>query len=312
MELLRLLSAHVILIRTGGAVNKKWNPPKSGFSTWAGIRYIVFMKINLIQIATGLGFSAIVSLIAYRFKSLSVSGAIGALIVGTLIFGLGGLIFAIPLLFFFITGSLLSRLKNDFKQQSLKLLTKPGPRTISQAFANGGPALIFAIAYAVKGNPIWFIGYLASLCESAADTWATEVGTLSKSDPVSIITLRPMSAGQSGAISFWGTIASVGGAFFTMAITLIAARSFGNLPSWPIQMWLAAAYAGVIGSLIDSVLGGTIQAVYRCDICGKTIEQNTHCGKLTTKVRGIGFINNDVVNFISSFLAAILALWLVM
>jgi uncharacterized protein (TIGR00297 family) len=270
------------------------------------------MKMNLMQIAIGIGFSVIISLIAYKLKALSMSGAIGALIVGSIIFGLSGLIFAVPLLFFFITGSLLSRLENESKQQSLKILAKPGPRTMGQVFANSGPAIVFAIAYAVKGNPIWFIGYLASLCESAADTWATEIGTLSKSAPISIITLKPMIPGQSGAISFWGTISSVTGAFLTMAITFAAANAIGPLPSWPIQMWLAAAYAGVIGSLIDSVLGGTLQAVYKCDICGKTIEEKIHCDKLASKIRGIGFINNDVVNFISSFLAAILALWLVM
>jgi uncharacterized protein (TIGR00297 family) len=312
MELLQLLSAHVILIRTGGAVNKNWNIPKSCFSATGDVLYNKYMKISVMQLVTGIGFSAIIGIIAYRLKVLNISGTIGALIIGTIIFGLGGLIFAVPLLFFFITGSLLSRLKNESKRRSLKLLAKPGPRSIGQVFANGGPAIIFAIAYSVKGNPIWFIGYLASLCESAADTWATEIGTLSQSAPVSIITLKPMPAGQSGAISFWGTITSVGGAFLTMAITFITARTFESLPSWPIQMWLAAAYAGVMGSLIDSVLGGTVQASYKCAICGKTIEQKTHCGKLASKIRGFGFINNDVVSFISSFLAAILALWLVM
>ncbi len=230
---------------------------------------------------------------------------------GTIIFGIGGTIFAIPLLFFFISGSLLSHLKNESKKLSLKNLAKPGPRNISQVIANGGPAAIFAIAYAVKGNPIWFIGYLACLCESAADTWATEIGTLSKSAPISIITLKPMPSGQSGAISFWGTAASFVAALLTMASARFPADFIGLLPYWPIQIWLAAAYAGFVGALLDSILGATLQGLFRCGTCGKITEEKSHCGRKAIRIKGIGIINNDIVNFICSFLAGILALWMV-
>jgi uncharacterized protein (TIGR00297 family) len=269
------------------------------------------MNINLVQILLGLGLSAIIGLIAYRLRSLSKSGVIGTILIGTIIFGLGGTVFAIPLLFFFISSSLFSKLKNETKRNSIKQITKPGPRALGQVIANGGPAAIFAITYAVKGNPIWFVGFLACLCESAADTWATEIGTLSKSAPISIVSFKPMPPGQSGAISLWGTIASVVAAISTMALAEIYASISGPIPYWPIQIWLAAAYAGFIGALIDSVLGATLQGLYRCDKCGRIIEEKSHCGQKAIIITGIGIINNDIVNFISSFLAGILALWIV-
>jgi uncharacterized protein (TIGR00297 family) len=215
------------------------------------------------------------------------------------------------LLFFFISGSLLSRFKNESKKLSLKDLTKPGPRTFGQVIANGGPAAVFAIAFAAKGNPIWFIGYLACLCESTADTWATEIGTLSKSAPISIASFKPMPPGQSGAISLWGTIAALVATLCTMVVTRFSANFIGPLPYWPIQMWLAAAYAGFVGTLLDSLLGATLQGLYRCDNCGKVIENKSHCGLRAKRIRGIAFINNDIVNFICSFLAGVLALWIV-
>lgn len=269
------------------------------------------MKISLLRILLGIGFSALIGLTAYRIRSLSKTGVIGAIIIGTTIFGLGGIVFAVPLLFFFISSGLLSIITNEQKRQSQKLIVKPGPRTFGQVIANGGPAAIFAVAYAVKCNPIWFVGYLACLCESASDTWATEIGTLSKSAPISIVSFKPMPPGQSGAISLWGTFASLLAASLTMTSARLAADFIGHLPYWPIQMWLAAAYAGFVGAILDSVFGATLQGLFRCENCGKITEGKSHCGLAAKKIRGIAFINNDTVNFICSFLAGVLALWIV-
>ncbi|PJH75824.1 MAG: DUF92 domain-containing protein, partial [Anaerolineae bacterium CG_4_9_14_0_8_um_filter_58_9] len=62
------------------------------------------------QLLLGLLFALIIAFLAYRARSLSRSGAYAAVLVGTLIFGLGGWQWAIILLTFFISSSALTRL----------------------------------------------------------------------------------------------------------------------------------------------------------------------------------------------------------
>ena len=269
------------------------------------------MRIDLLNVVSGLALAVAICYAAYLFRALSISGAVAAAVVGGIIFGFGGIAFAVPLLFFFLSSSLLSKTENINKRNSQKISARPGPRTAAQVFANGGPALIFVIAYAVNNNPIWFIGYLSALCESSADTWATEIGTLSKTPPYSLITWRPKEAGESGAITFLGTLAALTGSLTTMGIAYLAAIFFGVIPHYDFPVWASVVFAGFIGALIDSLLGGTLQARFNCQVCQKTVEDRVHCGKPSAKTRGLDFIDNDMVNFISSLLAAILGLWLV-
>ena len=58
----------------------------------------------------GFALAALIALAATRAHSLSRSGGWGALLTGTLIFGLGGWQWAVLLLGFFISSSLLTRL----------------------------------------------------------------------------------------------------------------------------------------------------------------------------------------------------------
>ena len=64
---------------------------------------------------------------------------------------------------------------------------------------------------------------------------------------------------------------------------------------------------GLVGSLFDSVLGATVQAIYWCPTCKKETERHpTHtCGSPTSQVRGWSWFNNDMVNFACSLMGAI-------
>ena len=72
---------------------------------------------------------------------------------------------------------------------------------------------------------------------------------------------------------------------------------------------LAGAVAGGMGgSLLDSLLGATVQAIYWCDRCGKETEQQLlRCGTVTRQMRGLPWLGNDMVNFIASLAGAALA-----
>lgn len=228
-------------------------------------------------------------------------------IIGTIAFGLGGMIFTIPLLFFFISSSIFSYLKTPGKVKSLVGVGKTGPRDFWQVMANGGVGALLTTIYVVTGDIIWFFPYLASLCEAAADTWATELGTLIPDSPVSIISFRGVEPGQSGGISILGTLAAIGGALLTMLVASSTGFVIKDLLLFDMKIWQISAGCGLAGALLDSVLGASLQAQYQCKSCHIWTERRSHCDQPAVLVRGLRFVNNDVVNFTCALLAALIA-----
>lgn len=267
----------------------------------------LLIHLRAMQLLAGIALSLVIALISYRIKTISFSGALGMILVGTTIFGMGGIIFAIPLLFFYFTSIILTAVKTSRKSIALLTFDKAGARDIWQVLANGGIPAICAIIYFATGNIIWFFPALAALCEAAADTWATEVGTLSSSTPISIVSLKPVNPGQSGGVTALGILAAVAGSVLTMLVAYWLGFLDKDLARFPLKLWMAAANCGLAGSLLDSILGGSLQAQYRCEICNRITEKTIHCALPTTLERGHKFINNDVVNFSSSLFAALVA-----
>ena len=271
----------------------------------------------LISLSWGLLFSIIITFLAYRRGSLSRSGAVGALIVGTLIFGLGGWVWGIVLGVFFVSSSLLSHFKEREKAAVAEKFEKGHRRDIGQVIANGGLGALIAALSAVVPSDLWFFLFIGVMATVTADTWATELGTLSKAAPRLITTGRTVEVGTSGGVSPLGTSVSfVGGLLIGLTAGLLAPLA-GMLP-WAAVLPLAliGALSGAAGSLIDSLMGATIQQIYYCDTCRKETERKAHrCGTTTRPLRGWGWMNNDLVNLISSIggglVAALLALLLI-
>jgi uncharacterized membrane protein len=109
--------------------------------------------------------------------------------------------------------------------------------------------------------------------------------------------MKPVSPGTSGGISEQGTFAGAVGA-------LIIALS-GYVWYSDLKTVIIVVLAGVAGSLGDSVVGATLQVQYRCEICRKETERSVHCGKQTTQVAGVSWINNDIVNLLCSLVGAL-------
>jgi uncharacterized membrane protein len=148
-----------------------------------------------------------------------------------------------------------------------------------------------------------------------ADTWATEIGVLNPHSPRMITTGKPAERGASGAVSLLGTLAALGGAALVGLFAALLPPS--NLPSEITSggmLLLTAALGGLAGSLFDSLLGATVQAIYYCPTCQKETERHPQhtCGSLTQPRRGWRWLNNDGVNFLCSIAGALVAvaLWL--
>ncbi|HVM71589.1 MAG TPA: DUF92 domain-containing protein [Anaerolineales bacterium] len=248
----------------------------------------------MFQLILGFLFAAIIAVAAWRAGSLSRSGAWGALLVGTLIFGLGGWPWAVLLLAFFVSSSILTRTFARRKASLNEKFDKGGQRDIGQVIANGGIASIFAGLHFFFPHVTWtWSAFAASLAAVNADTWATELGVLNPSMPRLITTWKPVERGTSGGISLFGTLAALGGAAL-IALLAGLVRPVGNF--WPVTA--AAVLGGLLGALFDSLLGATIQAIYHCPHCDKDTEKHPlhTCGTQTVQVRGLKWMNNDLVN----------------
>ncbi len=266
----------------------------------------IFLALDWQRLALGAAIAAALAAAAWRLRLLAPSGALAAVLLGGLTFGLGGLPAAIVLVAFFVSSSVLTRLFSRRKKALAKTFSKGGQRDWAQVLANGGPALLALALGAADWLPqaIAWPAFAAALAGATADTWATELGVLSPGQPKLITTGQRVPKGTSGGVSLAGSLAAAGGALLIALVAGLAAAGFMQ-PGFLLSVLLA----GVLGSYFDSLIGATVQAIYYCPDCKKETEQHPlhSCGAATTLRRGWPWMDNDWVNFLSG-LFSILAL----
>jgi uncharacterized protein (TIGR00297 family) len=267
--------------------------------------------VSSVQLAAGCVLSIAIGLAAYRARALSRSGVVGAVLIGTAIFGLGGWVWGLLLVAFFVSSSALSRWGEARKTPASAEFAKGSRRDLGQALANGGVGALVALAYAVQPQPWQFAAFVGAIAAVTADTWATEIGVLNPQPPRLITTGQSVPTGSSGGVTVLGLLASAAGAaFIGLLAALLAAfdLQLATLSAQIVFLPAIATIAGLLASLIDSLLGATVQAMYFCDACQKETERLVHrCGTATRRVRGWRWLDNDGVNFTSSVFGALLA-----
>ncbi len=255
------------------------------------------LSVSSVGLFYGILLASALLYVSFKFKFLTPDGAFAAFVIGSLIFGFGGLKWSVPLLTFFILSSLLSKLKKNNNSDAFE---KGDNRDAFQVLANGGVPVVLLAVNLIHPDAIYFVLYLVALAASMADTWATEIGNIKERETFWILNFQPVSQGMSGGISLGGTLGGITGA---------ALLSLSGLPwinYYPQLIFLLVTLAGVIGMLIDSILGATVQRKNRCVVCGKKTEKSIHCGKATEFSSGLKPINNDMVNFLSALAVVII------
>ncbi|MFZ5823822.1 MAG: DUF92 domain-containing protein [Bacillota bacterium] len=297
-----LAALTAVLATCGEALGVKgrdnlWVPLGAGLVLYAGLTWLDPSLV--VPLGVGAVLAALIGLVAWHKESLSPSGVLGAILTGTLLFGLGGWVGGLALIGFFVSSSLLSRLFRRQKAEVEADFAKTGTRDLAQALANGGVAAAAAVAYGLTGEAAFLGALLGALAAANADTWATELGVLAPSRPRLITTLQQVAPGASGAVSLQGTLAALGGAGL---IGLIAALV--DPVWWGAVAWIALA--GLVGSFLDSLLGATLQGIYWCPACAKQTERLVHrCGSPTRLYRGSPLIGNDLVNLLATLAGAL-------
>lgn len=256
-----------------------------------------------IQIAAQL-FSILVGVISYRKKSVSVSGLTALLLISSLFIWTKevGLLFS--LFYMFASSSLLTKFQKHRKKEFDIVVGKTGPRDYIQALSNLGVATGTLLFYLAIPHESLVAAILGSIAAANADSWASEIGGLSKSTPRMITNFKPTVKGVSGGVTWLGTIGGIGGSLFivlTGIYTMQLLTPFnGNLQ---VLAW-TAFFSGVIGFLFDSYLGAISQALYQHKTSGQLSEQDTPHSELR---KGIRWMNNDLVNFITTLVGAVVA-----
>jgi uncharacterized protein (TIGR00297 family) len=200
------------------------------------------------QLLTALLVTAALAALAYALGMVSRSGALGGLLVGTIVYaclGAGG--FAV-LALFVVGGSVLTRLGYRSKQRAGTAQEHGGRRGARNAFANCAVAVLCAILARATGSGLFTVAFVASLGAAFADTSESEVGQLFGRTP-RLITLRKVPPGTDGAISLPGTLAGIAAACLTATLAL----TIGLLES-P-RTALLVATAAFLGTVADSLLG---------------------------------------------------------
>jgi uncharacterized protein (TIGR00297 family) len=246
--------------------------------------------------------AALIAGLAWRRRTLSSGGALAAAIIGTISiaagYGWGALLLA-----FFLSSTLLSRFGRERKARTTAGIVEKGDeRDAVQVLANGAlfasAAVMFMLRWwfefaSMDQHPAWAWSWMAigggAIAAACADTWSTEIGTLSQRAPRMITTFREVPAGTSGAVTPAGVLAMLAGAAFIGFVAWVV--------RWPTAIAVAAAAGGVAGATVDSLAGALVQSRRRCPKCGTDTERLVHdCGTETEAAGGIEWLDNDMVN----------------
>ena len=282
------------------------------------------MNVSMVNFIFGMTAGVGIAYLAHRAHALNHSGGIAAGILGTVVFGLGGPGWALVLLTFFISSSALSRFFNAKKAVAGKEFAKGSNRDAGQVAANGAVAGFLTLGYVVLqqlfpdngGISFLWVGFAASLAGANADTWATELGILNPRQPILLTTFRRVPLGTSGGVSLVGSLAALSGSALVGLVTILVG-GLGWAPALSTPAWgvfVIVAGAGFLGSFVDSLLGATLQAVYRCPACEKETEKYPlhTCGTATVQARGLTWLTNDWVNAACTLSAGLVGVLLVL
>ncbi len=317
VPIVMLVALALLLALVATAVEALLSHGLDNFFIPVSIAYILYLlqmnqTVFLERFLFGGLFAFLLAFFSIKVKFLTNSGATATFLLGTTIFGIGGMAWTVPLLTFYLLSSVLSKLGKKRKAKFDLVFEKGSQRDAGQVYANGGIAWVLMVIYSLTNDPAIFFAYLGTLAAVQADTWATEIGTLWPNPKAWLVTtFREVPVGTSGGVSVPGTSGAFLGSLLicasAMVINIQWLKDFGLLNSF-----LLIGFSGLLASMVDSFFGATVQAQYFDPIREKVTER-THSlapdGSLVSNrlIKGTPLVNNDLVNTLCALSGSALA-----
>jgi uncharacterized protein (TIGR00297 family) len=248
---------------------------------------------------------------AIKRKSLTTTGAMAAFGVGfgSVITGTRGF----NLLVFYQIATTATKYKKEIKATKDGTFTTSATRGPSQVLACSIIAVVLSLVHAIycgaelaidfKSQPLassLTCAILAHHSTCLADSLASELGILSTETPILITQpWRKVPAGTNGGITLWGTLwSAVGGFLIGFAYVVTDYLSGILVPLHAVRLLLLGTVCGLVGSLIDSLLGATLQETF-WDNDKKLVYHSDEKPNTATLLTGINLLNNEQVNLVS-------------
>lgn len=245
---------------------------------------------------------ALLCMVFFIFKLLTLRGSLSAFITGALTFYTFQWQGLVILAMFFLTSSLLTKWKREVKiDYNAEPLEDKKGRTAGQVFANGGTSILAAIAAIVMPDPVWLIVFTGALATATADTWASEIGILSKTKPFHLKEWKKVEPGLSGAVTGLGTIAAFLGA------AAIGVSYYFLYETSTFMGSIIIIFGGFFGNIADTLFGAWFEQKFYCQICKTETESKWHCKVKTVRIFGLPGVTNNLVNFSSTIIGALIA-----
>lgn len=230
------------------------------------------------RITPAIALNVLVATLGWRAATVSTSGAVAGALIGIVVYACTGISGWLLLFASFFAASASSRA--GLKRKALLGIAeeREGRRGPGNAIANcilGVAAAVLAVT--TPHRQLAMLAFVTALTAGGSDTVASEIGKAWGRRTFLVTTFRRVRPGVSGAISLEGTAAGVLCAFALAALGV----ALGLLQ--PSLIWLAVVGA-TVGAFAESWLGATLE--------------------------GPGILNNDLLNFLNTAIAALVAVML--
>ncbi|MGC8543292.1 MAG: DUF92 domain-containing protein [Vulcanisaeta sp.] len=262
--------------------------------------------------------SLLLTYAALRIKVITKDALIPSMLIGFMIL-IGGPSTIIPFATFLGSSSSLTKIGVEKKEElgtAEDVKGRNWKQVLAVGLVPGTLALLAGVAYFMHNVMIYqmlSIASATSIAYSNADTWASELGVLSRSRPRLII--KPwvkVDPGVSGGVTLLGEVSSLLGSS-TIALTYLGTqyllRYLGYIDSIDLWFVLIILILGYLGEVLDSVFGVLFQPKYVCPRCGVMTDRKIHvCGERTVRVMGNYDLENEDVNLLVSATIAVVSI----
>ena len=221
-------------------------------------------------------FNAVVAALGWRAGTVSAAGAVGGAAIGTIVLAGTGFPGWALLFASFLAAAVSSRM--GLKRKSVLGIAEEhgGRRGPGNAIANCGLATALALLAVLSPHrDAVLLAFVAALTSGASDTVASEIGKAWGRRTFLVTRLTRVRPGTPGAVSLEGTAAGVVAALGLAAFALALGLVHGN------AVWFVVVGA-TAGAFVESGLAATLE--------------------------GPGIVNNDMLNFVNTAVAALVAL----